>query len=357
MERMYFMQSRFFLFVLLIGVFIACNDTTDNDQDVKPDDSYQPTPYKLQVPKGFPLYNISKENPLTVEGVELGKRLYREPMLSSNGLTCSSCHHQDKSFSTPIYNAANGYKISVPPHINLAFKRHFNWNGSEKILDTLCMVDFGPEFFNTDSAQLYNNLYNSSYYKDQFYKAFLIKDIRQLNFEDLKRKITYAISQYMRTIISSKSKYDKMLVGEYTFTDKEMQGMLLFFSETGDCFHCHQPPLFSDTEFHNTGLSSVFNGFDRGRELITNNPIDIGKFATPTLRNLEYTAPYMHDGRFNTLEEVVEFYNSGVHVSPNIDPIMSKKAPSYKLNLTQEQKDALVAFLKTLTDESIINLP
>jgi len=335
--------------VVMMILVAACNkpEETTLKQD------YKPTPYILKVPKGFPLYIKNPDNPLTEEGVALGKRLYNETMLSSNGRSCASCHIKDKSFSLPIHIGANGYRISVPPHINLAFKRHYNWTGSEKVLDTLCIADFGPEFFNTDSAELYRNLSNNAFYRDAFYKAFLIDDIYQYTFVDLQRKIAYAISQYMRTIISSNAKYDKIMKGEETFTAQEQEGYNIFFSEVGDCFHCHQPPLFSDTEFHNNGLNNVFTGFDNGRFLITQNRNDIGKFATPTLRNSSLTAPYMHDGRYATLEDVVEFYNSGVQPSATVDPIINKKAPTYKLNLTTQQKQALVAFLETLTDNSI----
>lgn len=347
---MYFMLNKMLTIAVLMLLFVtACN----KPEQTTPTQDYKPTPYNLQVPKGFPLYIKNPDNPLTEEGVALGKRLYNEPMLSSNGRSCASCHIKEKSFSLPIHVGANGYRISVPPHINLAFKRHFNWTGSEKILDTLCMADFGPEFFNTDSAELYRNLSNNAYYRDAFYKAFLMDNIYNYTFVDLQRKIAHAISQYMRTIISSNAKYDKVMKGEETFTAQEQEGYNIFFSEVGDCFHCHQPPLFSDTEFHNNGLNSTFSGFDYGRFLVNNNVNDIGKFATPTLRNSSLTAPYMHDGRYATLEEVVEFYNSGVQASATIDPIINKKAPTYKLNLTTQQKQALVAFLKTLTDNSI----
>lgn len=349
---MCFMLSKILIAFLIIVLSIsACKE----NEPATPIVDYKPTPYILKVPKGFPLYKVNSDNPLTEEGVALGERLYNEPMLSSNGRSCSSCHHRDKSFSVPMHIGENGYRISVPPHINLAFKRHYNWTGSVTILDTLCIADFGPEFFNTDSADMYQNLANSSYYKDAFYKAFLIKNIYDYDFKTMQTKISYAISQYMRTIISSNSKYDKVMNGETMFTTLEQEGYNIFFSEIGDCFHCHQPPLFSDTEFHNNGLNSTFSGFDNGRWLVTNNANDIGRFATPTLRNASLTAPYMHDGRYSSLEEVVEFYNSGIKPSATIDPIINKKAPNYKLNLTNGQKQALVAFLNTLTDtESLV---
>lgn len=339
----------------MIGIGLISCEKSNHPTDVTI--AYKPTPYPLHIPKGFPLHNINPLNPLTKEGVALGKKLYQESMLSSNGRSCASCHLQHNSFSLPIHIGANGYRISVPPHVNLAFKRHFNWTGSELVLDTLCMADFGPEFFNTDSAQLFRNLLNSSFYPQAFYNAFLLQNITTLSFKELQRYIAFAISQYMRTLISAGSKYDKVAVGEATFSAEEYLGMQVFFSEKGDCFHCHQAPLFNDAEFHNNGLNSSFNGFDLGRWLVTGQANDVGKFSTPTLRNLIYTAPYMHDGRFKTLAEVIEFYNSGIHYSATIDPILNKKAPTYQLQLTTEEKSGLVAFLKTLSDPDFVNQP
>ena len=351
----YFMQSKLLKIGLFLSVsFVFSCTKTQTDVPVENND-YKPTPYVLQIPAGFPEYNVlSIANPLTVEGIALGKSLYSDPILSTNGRSCTTCHYKENSFSIPIYNAQNGFKISVPPHVNLAFKKNYNWTGSELSLDTLCMGDFAPEFFNSDSATLYAALSKHPFYKDAIYKAFLIKDIYSLSFIQLQKKIAYSIAQYLRTKISINSKYDQLQKGASRFTDEEWEGYNIFFSEKGDCFHCHQPPLFSDNEFHNNGVSATFEGFDAGRWLITNNKADIGKFATPTLRNLGFTAPYMHDGRFKTLEEVVEFYNSGVNYSPTIDPISSKKAPYYKLNLSTQQKASLVAFLKTLTDDSYV---
>ncbi|MFZ4797385.1 MAG: cytochrome-c peroxidase [Bacteroidia bacterium] len=351
----YFMQSKLLKIGLFLSVsFVFSCAKTQTDVPVE-NNTYKPTPYVLQIPAGFPEYNVlSIANPLTVEGIALGKSFYSDPILSTNGRSCTTCHIQSNSFSRPIYNAQNGYAISVPPHVNLAFKKNYNWTGSELNLDTLAMGDFAPEFFNSDSAILYAALTNHPFYKDAFYKAFLIKDIYSLSFIQLQKKIAYSIAQFLRTKVSVNSKYDQLQVGTARYTDEEWEGYNIFFTEKGDCFHCHQPPLFSDNEFHNNGVSATFEGFDAGRWLVSNNKADIGKFATPTLRNLVFTAPYMHDGRFKTLEEVVEFYNSGVNYSPTIDPISSKKAPSYKLNLSTQQKASLVAFLKTLTDDSYV---
>lgn len=352
MEEMCSIKIKALLCVFISLFAYACkkNDDTSLTTEKKGQ-----TPYLLVYPKLFPEPSIPAENPMTKEGVELGKFLYSDPILSSNGLTCSSCHLQSKSFSSPLFISSKGYHISVPPHVNLAFKKFYNWTGSETYLDTLCVADFGPEFFNTDSNQLLERLSVHPYYSKQFKAAFNIDRIAQLSYSEMKKYISYAITQYMRTLISFNSKYDLYKTGTGNLTEMEFGGMLIFFSEKGDCFHCHSPWLFSDGAFHNNGLNEVFNAFDKGRELITGFESDRGKFYTPTLRNIAQTAPYMHDGRFNTLEEVVDFYNEGVKESVTLDPIMYKRKDVQKLGLNQIEKMQLVAFLKTLSDETFLN--
>lgn len=346
-------QGKLVWVLLLITSVISCRNTDTDEPDVAPVITAA-TPYYLKVPEGFPQPNLSRQNPLTVEGVDLGRRLYSDPILSSNGLSCSSCHMKSLSYSAPAFNAANGFRFSVPPHVNLAFKTYYNWTGSIEVLDTLCMGDFEAEFFNTNAADLYQKLNAHLEYPKMFRKAFGITNLNNLTYHELKIKICYAISQYMRTLVSADSKFDRYRAQKTSLTQEEYAGMLIFFSERGDCFHCHSDPLFSDNSFHNNGLSNVFNGFDKGRALVTNSDKDLGKFLTPTLRNVARTAPYMHDGRYATLEQVVEFYSSGVKNSPYIDPIMNKRENISNLQLSDSEKKALVAFLKTLTDEEFV---
>jgi cytochrome c peroxidase len=164
--------------------------------------------------------------------------------------------------------------------------------------------------------------------------------------------VVKAIAQFERTIISSNSKWDKYLRGEVSLSQTEAKGFEIFFTEKGDCFHCHTTILFTDNLFHNNGLDSIFN--DEGLSNITNNPNDQGKFKTPTLRNIEFTAPYMHDGRFTTLEEVIDFYSEGIVWSSTIDPLM-KKVSQGGVHLNEEEKNNLIAFVKTLTDTTFVN--
>jgi len=344
---------RYVVVLLLIVLMIQCRQKespSDPDSGI-----YQPTPYILQVPQGFPQPYISSDNPLTNEGVDLGKRLYSDAILSSNGLSCSSCHYRSKSFSTPYYITPDGDKISIPPHVNLVFNPDYNWNGSVTKLETLPMGDFEPQFFNTNADTLFYRLSHHSLYPELFYKAFGITNFYTLSYEELKMTICKALTQYLRTLISADSKLDRYQLKGGTLTQQERDGMDVFFSERGDCFHCHGYPLFTDNLYHNNGVDDQFIGQNAGRNLITHAASDLGMFSTPTLRNIELTAPYMHDGRFNTLEEVVEFYNSGVKFSRTIDPIMTKPGKESGLQLTAYEKSSLVAFLKTLTDTSFIS--
>lgn len=320
--------------------------------------AYVPTPYQLAVPKGFPPPYIPADNPLTVEGIRLGRMLYYDPILSTNGRSCSSCHNPGYSYSSPLFVAQSGVKTSVPAHINLAWDPEYFWDGSAPKMDLIGLADFGPEFFNTDMPLLFEKLKKHDKYPLMFKEAFNIDDISTLTNDQLQLKIVYAISQFMRTMISSQSKADKFFRHEVNLTPEEMDGFQTFFTERGDCFHCHGYPLFTSNTFNNTGLDSMPTGADLGYYNVTKNETDKGKFSPPTLRNIEFTAPYMHDGRFATLEEVVEFYNSGVHWNaPNIDPLMTKPAKKYGLNLTVTQKANLVKFLKTFTDTTFLNNP
>lgn len=335
--------------IVLLGISNCKNDTSLEKTALD-------KPYKLNIPPGFPQPYLSEKNPLTEKGVILGRMLYNDPILSTNGSSCSSCHQSQNSFSKPVHHFNNGYNISVMPHINLAFKKVYNWEGSAPDLDLLPLGDFVPEIFNTDEKQLFNNLSKHPEYPALFKAAFGINDINSLSFMELKIKISYAIVQYLRTMISVNSKFDRYIARSEELSPLEEMGRKIFFTEKGDCFHCHGGPLFTDNDFHNNGVDSVFEGFNLGYNLVTQKANDIGKFHTPTLRNIELTAPYMHDGRFATLEDVVEFYNSGVHNTNTLDAIMFKRKNVNALNLTDIEKLALVQFLKTLTDTSFHNM-
>ena len=339
-----------FLFFAICGLNSCKNDPPENNK-------YIPEPFNLVIPQGFPPMNIPEDNPLTVEGVALGRNLYYDNILSTNGNSCSSCHHQDEAFTI---SGPGPDGQGVLAHINLGWKPFFGWNGGEHLLDHVPLADLadGNVFLNANSDSILARFSRSSDYREMFRKAFNI-NITEVSLDERKKFISQALAQFIRTQISSNSRFDKfrLHLPDADFTPSEFVGYQIFFSEKGDCFHCHSVPLMTDHNFHNNGLDSVFSGASKGRFLVTNDPADIGKFNVPTLRNIELTAPYMHDNRFNTLEEVVEFYNSGVIHSPTVDPVMTKPSRYYGLGLTSTEKADLIAFLKTLTDTVFTNNP
>ncbi|MBK8613843.1 MAG: cytochrome-c peroxidase [Flavobacteriales bacterium] len=301
----------------------------------------QQTPFILELPWYFPAMEVPPTDPLTVEGVALGRRLYYDALISSNGphagKSCSTCHDQALSFTVPSSST------SVLPHVNLGWGSNFLWNGKvEGTLEDIMRFEVN-EFFQVDV----NVLRNHPEYPGLFKAALGTDEITQ---EDVAK----ALAQWFRRLTSARSRFDQYLLHEITFTPAELNGMLIFLTEKGDCFHCHDMPLMTDNRFHNIGLDSVYSGSDRGRYLITGAAADMGLFKAPSLRNVALTAPYMHDGRFATLEEVIDHYDSGVKPSATLDPIMTKPLTGTVLDLTPTEKADLLAFLHTLTDEAFV---
>ena len=308
------------------------------------------TPLILQNPDGFPDMNIPYNNPMTVEGVELGEKLFKDPILSANNSqACISCHQPSNAFSDPnqfsigIDNIAGQRNASAL--INLGWNVNFNWDGSAQTLEEQAFEPITniTEMHNTwENVEL--SLNSHPEYPQLFKNAFNIDYIDS-------NHVVMAIAQFERSLISSNSKFDKFLKGEEQLNSSELSGYAIFNSEKGDCFHCHGTQIFMDNLFHNNGLDTE-PFLDLGRSKVTGKIEDNGKFKTPTLRNIEFSAPYMHDGRFATLEEVIEHYNSGGNYSSTVDPLMKKIGVG--LQLTNQEKQDLIAFLKTLSDENFI---
>jgi cytochrome c peroxidase len=355
--------------ILLLVVFVsACRPDKEgeNPADNNPDISYG-TPYDLDIPPFFPPMDIPSDNPLTVEGIELGRYLFWEKKLSStNTQSCGSCHLPNHGFSDPAQfsigvTGALGTRQSMPL-VNMGWSTSFFWDGRALSLEQQIIEPIeNPIEMNNTWENALESLRNDPQYAEIFRSAFGTTEITR-------DRVTKAIASFLRTMISAESNFDKQRVGQYAFTPSEQNGFLLFSTEGGDpeenptfqggadCFHCHSlgGMQLSDYLFHNNGLDDYFDD-DPGRFLVTLNELDSGKFKTPTLRNIELTAPYMHDGRFTTLEQVIEHYNSGGHPSSTISPFM--KYTSGGLMLTPQKKADLMAFLRTLTDTSFINNP
>ncbi|MEX1188579.1 MAG: cytochrome c peroxidase [Bacteroidia bacterium] len=341
---------------MIVGLFVFLASCQKDKNPITPELPFATTPYNLERPTGFPQFNTPSDNPLTQEGVQLGRRLFYDPILSGDFTqSCASCHNQSLAFtdngtqfSTGITGAVGNRNAQAL--INMAFNLHFFWDGRHSTLESQILEPVpNPIEMHLQWSVAQQRLNANSTYQDLFKKAFNV-DVIDSN------HVAKAIAQFMRTMISSNSKLDKRLRNEIALTPSETNGFVIFNTEKGDCFHCHNIDagrLITDNQFHNNGLDANFA--DLGRGAVTGNPSDNGKFLTPTLRNIALTAPYMHDGRFATLEEVVEHYNSGGTPSATIDPLM--KHVGTGLNLTAQEKVDLIAFLRTMTDEDFISDP
>jgi cytochrome c peroxidase len=353
-----------FLFVIIgISLFIiACK----KDPETGDPYAYDPTPYNLQIPKslGWTSFPIPSDNPLTEAGVALGRKLFNDPILSVNNTqSCASCHKVPNSFADPLRFSIGALgdigERQAMPLFNLAWAERYNltnhryfWDGGATDLERQAI---GPilnpiEMANPDLFSVIARLQKHPEYPSLFRKAFGSDSITSV-------KLAKAIAQFERTLISSNSNWDKAERRERLRTQSEINGMIIFSTEKGDCFHCHgnpSSPFFTDFLFHNNGLDEMPK--DSGLMRITGLPEDFGLMKTPSLRNLSFTAPYMHDGRFNTLMEVIEFYNSGTKNSPTVDPMISKSFPHGGLNLTPMEKNDLLNFLLSLNDSSFVGL-
>ena len=339
---------------------------------------FDPTPFVFDIPVHLApfSYNIPADNPTTVEGVRLGKRLFFERSLSiNNQLSCGGCHRPQAAFSDPgravslgaqgqpgVRNAMSIFNVMWSEKPSLGF----NWNRSAITLEEQAL---NPVTHPLEMMETWPNvaikLQTDPSYPPMFQEAFGTTTIDST-------LITKAIAQFERTLISADSRVDRYMIDVITdtsqnpptlnqyLTAQEIRGFNIYVStDKGDCFHCHgnvnlNNPLWTDFEFRNNGLDM---NPDSGLASTTKNPLDLGKFKTPSLRNLVFTAPYMHDGRFNTLEEVVEFYSSGVKDNPTLtDPLMYDRG-YLNPNLTTQEKADLVAFLKTITDSTFVQDP
>jgi cytochrome c peroxidase len=314
------------------------------------------TPYRFKLKKGFPIPSLPTDFPLTEERVELGRKLFHETSLSRSGtISCASCHDEKKAFtdgkqfSTGIDDKV-GNRNSMPL-FNLAWKNSFFWDGRAASLREQALMpieDHTEMGHNLD--ELVSELSNHQNYPGEFSSAFGDAKITS-------ERIGIAIEQFLLTLTSFDSKFDRAAEGEATLTEQEKRGFKLFMTEFdprrglhgADCFHCHGGAFFTDNRFHNNGLEP---SDDLGLKQFTEKETDRSKFATPSLRNIAATAPYMHDGRFSTLEEVVEHYATGVRRSPTLDPNLAKH-PDGGVPISPDDQAALVAFLKTLTDQRL----
>jgi cytochrome c peroxidase len=341
-------------------VLSAC----DPKEPVEPPATYDPTPFNLDVGH-FPAPSLPPDNPLTITGVQLGRMLFYEKNLSKDGSqACADCHKQkdaftdNRQFSIGVEGLPGKRQAMLV--MNLAWHRNsFFWDGRAALLrDQALMPIQDPLEMNETLDNVMAKLSADKRYTDQFIRAFGDATVTP-------ERIALALEQFMFTVISNNSKYDQWEHGHATLTDSEERGRKLFFqnfdpdgTEKGaQCYHCHSGHNFTIDDYVNNGLDSDATLTDFGLENATHNPADRGKFKVPSLRNVALTAPYMHDGRFATLEEVINHYDHGVKKSATVDVLLQVNQQTEGLQLTEQDKADLVAFLKTLTDLDFIKNP
>lgn len=311
----------------------------------------------------LPPPTIPGDNPLTAEGVALGRMLFYEKAMSGDGTqSCADCHRQEHAFSDTAQFSTGiagmfGKRQAMAVFNMLWNSNEFFWDGRAHLLRNQALLPIqDPLEMNESLENVVAKLSAMNLYTDQFNKAFGSTEINP-------EKISLALEQFMNSIVSNRSKYDKYLAGETQLTPEEERGRKLYFAEynptfpniTGaDCAHCHGGANFENDRYMNNGLDSAGFIQDMGREKVSGNPMDRGKFKVPSLRNIAITPPYMHDGRFATLEEVIDHYNEGIHPSPSLDPALQSTMAT-GLMLDAQEKADLIAFLKTLTDDELVN--
>jgi cytochrome c peroxidase len=322
-----------------ILILIGCQK---NNQDV------------ILVPSHFRLNLVEPErNKASQEGILLGKKLFFDPMLSgNNSISCASCHKPDKAFSDSPNQFSRGINQKLtnrntPALFNLMWSTTFFWDGGVKNLESLSIA---PLHASNEMDQNLDSLVAELKQDPEYVKLFNQVFGSEIDIQ----KILWALAQYTRSLISANSLYDKYLIDSSTYilTSEQKLGRQVYLTY---CASCHSGVLFTDHQFHNNGIDSIFIdkselGVRLGRYRITLKEEDRGKFKTPSLRNLLFTAPYMHDGRFNTLDDVLNHYNYGVKYSPTLDTLL----PRGGFKLENDKINALKSFLYLLNDSNFV---
>lgn len=341
--------------LFILAVLAGCR----KDPAMEPDQATGPTPATVALPAWVldslgPMH-VQPDNPLTVEGIALGRRLFYEKALSDNySQSCASCHLQAHGFSDPLpfsfgTNGAVGTRSAMAV-VNLGWDQHFFWDGRRHSLEEQAHdpVTNPVEMRNTWPVVV-QRLQDHAEYPELFRRAFGTATIDSL-------LVTKAIAQFERTLVSFNSRYDRfMFMGDSSALNEQEQRGLEVFMRGGHCVDCHSAELFNDHFLRNNGLDLV--PADPGLGAITGYEGDIGRFKVPTLRNIAATAPYMHDSRFQTLEEVVDFYAEDVQLgSPNLDGHMLPWIAG-EVDLDAQERADLVAFMRALTDSTFLTDP
>ena len=349
-----------YIFILSGLLLIACNKDDDDSTQA----TYDDTPYILEI-GAFPEPAIPEDNQLTEQGVLLGRMLFYDATLSKGEIqSCADCHRLSDGFSDTLQFSLGVEELPGKRQamgiFNMAWHTNeFFWDGRAHLLRDQALLPIqDPLEMNESLENVIAKLSDKDEYRDQFVRAFGDDNITEL-------RISLALEQFMMSIVSNNSKYDRYLAGEVELTESEERGRELYFAEYNpffpelsgaDCAHCHGGANFENDQYMNNGLDTDADFTDIGREEVSGSVDDRARFKVPSLRNIELTPPYMHDGRFKTLEEVVDHYNEGIQESSTVDAaILATKETG--LMLTDQDKQDLVNFLKTLTDEVFMNNP
>jgi cytochrome c peroxidase len=331
-NHLYILSRSFGIGIFIIGI-LSFSDTFT-------------TPLYLEVPNGWPkpVYNFSK-NPLTEEAFQLGRHLFYDPILSrDNTISCSSCHLQQTGFTHVDHQLSHGIEGKIGTRnsmaiINLAWNKDFMWDGGVNNLEVQAINPItSPTEMDEKLENVVAKLQNSPKYRTLFTKAYGDDKVTS-------QRLLKALAQFTVMLKSSNSKYDKVMRKEENFTQQEQRGYDLFKT---NCATCHKEPLFADDRFEKNGLALDETLNDLGRIKITGKTEDKMRFKIPTLRNIQFTFPYMHDGRFKTLTEVIKHYNSLGN-----DKSLPKELAK-PMNLSDNDRVDLVAFLQTLTDKEFL---
>jgi cytochrome c peroxidase len=328
--------------------------------------AYDSKAYILEYPQNFPKMIIPEDNPLTQDGVNLGRHLFYDPILSGDStMSCATCHRQELAFTdggatSKGIEGIDGTRSSMSL-VNIGFSKNgLFWDGRSKTLEAQAALPVEDAIeLNANWTEIEKKLRLHKIYPTLFRKAFGISNKTEIT----KELATKAIAQFERTIVSSDSKYDKFLRGEVILSDEEYQGYLLYFDIQGDgipdaqCNHCHPLDLAGGDGFFNNGLQNAptladFNDLGRGR--FTASISDNGKFKAATLRNIMQTGPYMHDGSLKMIDDVLNHYKSGGKPSPNRDPLVINNDIN---KLTEYDLFCIKTFLSTLTDSTVLKNP
>lgn len=334
-------MKKWILLSLVAVSVVACKKDDEDTTPTKNEVSFY-------IPDGFPqpVYTF-QDNPVTPAKFELGRRLFYDPLLSRDStIACGSCHQQFAAFSHDDHKVSHGIDgllgtRNAPAMFNLAWAPALMHDGGINHLEVLPMAPIeNPVEMDESLSNVIVKLKRSSFYPALFKSAF---DEDTITTQLMMR----AMAVFMATLISADSKYDQYRAGTTTLSSSEANGLALFRTH---CESCHQEPLLTDMNFRNNGLDSVFNK-DAGRARITLAAADSGKFKVPSLRNIALTGPYMHDGRFDHLTQVLNHYVSGIKQSGTLDPLLA----SGSIPLSAQDKTDIIAFLNTLTDSKFIN--